>query len=294
MKLIRQNTVKLISGGKKEHHVEVLRDIENEEYRLFSIGKNNLLQYLKHLTLFEAIKRNHIEYIQTIQNKLNDQVYGVDNNVIDAHYTLLEFNRKLINFIAISRLYLDHIETYLNRKYGKKSEQFLIFKKNTSLEFDNSFAYRLFYKLRNYVLHCGLPTGRVSGSIRVENSNNPDKIVSELILQFSRDQLLNEFSRWGSVKVDIESMPEYFDIIPLCSEYILCLERIHRDFLASERCLINDSISIIWRLYDETGKDSIKQGIATVFEKTPSGLNMDIDWLPIRALRKYFPRTIEK
>ena len=196
MKLIRQKDIVVREHGHKEHHVEVIREIDSAEYRRFKEGKDNLVKYLKHITLYEAVIRNYKDYIHTIDTKLKGQFAGVDEDVIDGQETMLEFNRRFLNFIAMARLFLDHTETYISRRYGDKSHQYKRFKENTSSEFDNSFAYRFLYRLRNYALHCGMPIGRVSGSTKLDKSGESDVLKSELVIQFSRDQILSDFNKW--------------------------------------------------------------------------------------------------
>ena len=61
------------------------------------------------------------------------------------------------NVLDSVRLFLDHTTTRLARLHGSDSEQLDRFKGSCAAVFDSSPAYRLAYKLRDFVTHVGLP-----------------------------------------------------------------------------------------------------------------------------------------
>lgn len=63
----------------------------------------------------------------------------------------------LINFASGMRLYLDHQETSIKRRFGKDSQQAQRFTQVTATAYDGRFGYAFTYKLRNYCVHCGVP-----------------------------------------------------------------------------------------------------------------------------------------
>src|SRR6476646_1442100 len=74
-----------------------------------------------------------------------------------------------VNWLSAMRMFLDHQETDLTRRFGKLSPEFVAFKTATSAAYDSEVGYRFAYQLRNYVQHCGLPLGHVD----VRRSGNP-------------------------------------------------------------------------------------------------------------------------
>ena len=122
-------------------------------------------------------------------------------------------NRLILNLLSSIRTYLDHTETRLKRDYGDSSEEYLLFKEETSKAYDNSFEYRFLYKLRNYSQHCGLPAGSAEiTSFQDENLIWRDKMN----VFFSRDKLISQYDGWGNlIKKDLLAMPENFDVLSL-------------------------------------------------------------------------------
>src|SRR5690606_16172320 len=66
-----------------------------------------------------------------------------------------------INWLGSVRLFLDHAETDLKRRFGDPSSQVDRFEAATHSAFDTYAGYRFVVKFRNYVQHCGRPASRL-------------------------------------------------------------------------------------------------------------------------------------
>ena len=82
------------------------------------------------------------------------------------------FNRRIINLLTTSRLYIDHTPHHLTAIFGDNSPEEQQFKSRRSTHYDNSLSYRLLEALRNYVQHRGLP---LSGLRRNHRLTDPGK-----------------------------------------------------------------------------------------------------------------------
>jgi hypothetical protein len=134
-----------------------------------------------------------------------------------------------VNWLASMRLFLDHTETALKRRFGKSSPEVNRFKLATNSAYDEKVGYRFSYQFRNYVQHCGLPFS----TIRV---GKPDKAArtrarQSVELLLDRDTLLREYDEWRHVKRDLEAMPSKFPLLPLASEAMEGLRDIYRELL---------------------------------------------------------------
>jgi len=124
--------------------------------------------------------------------------------------------RSTVNWLTAFRLYLDHVETELKRRFGNGSSQVVAFQEATHSAFDKFLGYRFGCKLRNY-LHCAHPLSRIKIS-QTDGLSSP-KAVQSVALLLDRDELLSTFDGWGTiVGADLRGMPETFPLMPLASE----------------------------------------------------------------------------
>jgi hypothetical protein len=130
-----------------------------------------------------------------------------------------------VNWLTSMRLYLDHEETDLKRRFGKPSAEVDRFKAATAFAFDGKLGYRFAYKFRNYVQHCGLPLSEIKVGRVVDARTKARQSVRFLL---KRDDLLASFSEWGSVKKDLEVLSPEFELLPLVEEAMTGLRSIHR------------------------------------------------------------------
>jgi hypothetical protein len=67
--------------------------------------------------------------------------------------------------------FTDHSKTYLTREYGNESDELKEFKLTANHFFDNNFGYKFFCKLRDYVIHCGMPMASID---LIQNQNKKE------------------------------------------------------------------------------------------------------------------------
>lgn len=131
----------------------------------------------------------------------------------------------VVNWLTAMRLFLDHEETELKRRFGKTSQQVARLKAATAAAYDERVGYRFSYRFRNYVQHCGLPLSQITlGPVK-----QPGTLAKQSVdLVVDRDTLLGDFGEWGPVKKDIADMPTSFGLLPLAAEAMEGLRSIHR------------------------------------------------------------------
>lgn len=185
-----------------------VRGLSEEEFNKFSKAITDLEKFHNEESLYNLIELNFNDLNLKINFYLNQYINGAKLDFSNFSFQFIDLNRLILNLLSSIRTYLDHTETRLKRNFGESSDEYKFFKKLTAECFDNNFAYRFLSKLRNYSQHCGLPTGSLSISDRAEGKY--------LNLYLLRDDLLNDFSSWGTiVKPDLENQDEKFDLLPL-------------------------------------------------------------------------------
>jgi hypothetical protein len=149
----------------------------------------------------------------------------------EIHTEAVELARKYVNALSGIRLYLDHTETRLNRRYGEDSKIFSDFTAACSHEFDNVFEYRFIYKLRDYVQHCGMPFQHiVDRHISEQDSRRTCEIG------FKPKELLDDYKKWGTVRTELENHSgEIIEAQGVLTKVFQSIQRIHLANELSER-----------------------------------------------------------
>jgi hypothetical protein len=222
------------------------RDTEHEAYALGVVGQDATFNLALQLTAAEwalldgailAVSRLDLPFHYKLIERNFLQLKDVHQFVTIAISLGKEFatgDRRLlgesvmtatVNWLTAMRMFLDHEETELNRRFGETSPEFLAFKTATSVAYDGVVGYRFAYQFRNYVQHCGLPLAHIV--VQPPSAANPYmKQAATLVLD--RDVLLNEFGEWKQVRADIEAMPSTFELMPLLEGAMTGIRAVNR------------------------------------------------------------------
>lgn len=198
----------------KDKEFNIVKDLSDKQYQELSLQIKTLNTFLKDYKRLTIVVESYKSFEKLITSYLND--------MITYRQLTDEVNSEILKYLASFRSFLDHWETYVNRLFGKESQEFKDFKKATGIEFDKYFSYRFIYELRNYTLHCDMPVSNVRAKLD-END------IKSIDISVDREKLLSTF-KWPK-KVGLESMPESFDLRELMKEALKCLERIQQTSL---------------------------------------------------------------
>jgi hypothetical protein len=155
---------------------------------------------------------------------------------------------RLFNWLQSIRAYIDHTERRLKRRFGKDSDEVRAYKEIRSNEYDDCFAYRFFYKLRNYG-HVDFPALGLNVKDRKPIGMPPAKISATVVLR--RDVLLKNYEEWGAkVSRDLAQMPEEFDLMAPMVDMMESLDRIKAVVTLIEEELLRAALSTLDALRD--------------------------------------------
>lgn len=129
---------------------------------------------------------------------------------------LQEMNRLLMNYLSSFRTYIDHLLTRYRRLQRQGCSHLEAFENIRKACHDGSFYYRFFWKLRNYVQHCGLPLGHINIA---ESPASDGSIKIDVTIGFERDNLLSDYKDWGNVKTDLRRQPDKMELRPYLDEF---------------------------------------------------------------------------
>lgn len=231
--------------------------------------------------LFRIVELNY----KDLNSKIDDSLSKLKNSNLysaEQEFLHLDINRLILNYLSSIRTYLDHSETRLKRNHKSDSNLLKIFKDETSNAYDNQFAYRFLYKLRNYSQHCGLPAGFLSTSSYVEND---EEIKHSINLSLLRDELLNNFE-WGNpITEELKSQNEQFNILPFVETKFALLKDINDKLnnLSYENHKEDgiELLNILNSLENANGSPALLKTI-----DVDGQMNIEFQWFPLELITK--------
>ena len=209
-------------------NVTAIRPLSEAEVQEIRDCNKDIFDFNRHFKLAEYVLHNFTSLKACVENSLQDFAESTDPiGRYDLDTFGHEVNINILNLMMSARTFLDHMETYIKREYGKESNEIKLFKKLTANEFDNRFSYKFMYKLRNYVQHCGMPPLSYSKS-KVMEGKSPHTSIT---LEFDRDELIKGFDGWGAiVRPELEAQESKFNALSIVEEFVTSILRIYVGF----------------------------------------------------------------
>ena len=154
----------------------------------------------------------------------------------------------VVNFLTAMRMFLDQSATELKRlDKADSGNRHSAWKRACASEYDDYFAYRFLYKLRNYVQHVGLPLSAVEisvpskqpeelvrrtllGESPLDHKGDPKEAVTQVFLGESPSDLIKNYNRWSNVKAELEGLTTEIDLSEQIRVVMECLSRILQAF----------------------------------------------------------------
>ncbi len=157
--------------------------------------------------------------------------------------------------------------------------------------FDNHFAYRFSYKLRDYVQHV---VGRISLSSGIDPNSPTDRLrhIHTSSMWFDRDALLAKFDKWGAqVRADLQNQPAHIAIPDVCSELQFCVQNINRVCLQIDLNHVDDSWHLLATRYTQVQQELPDAYPVIVTFKAESNpptrfQTYELTWLPVSEMVK--------
>ena len=262
--------------------VKEVRPLSSTEYEKYRKAVSSLRQIKDKLNLFQLVYSNFRDYNLTLEHLLKDyyECPTMEWNRMDE--MSLEINKGLSNYLSSIKMFLDHSEANLKRRYGKESSRFKEFKSACSDAYDNTFSYKFLYNLRNYIQHCGMPLSSLTIASGILD-DEPDKVYYVLELKLNRDVLLKNF-KWKKLKPHIKALPTEFDVNPLVLIMNECIADIAFVLVKNELPEAIKCSTYLKKLINETSEINCVPCILNADKLTNSGGTLNIEWFPLHII----------
>lgn len=188
----------------------------------FPINKEDLIEISNQISNiqqeFERLKVMYKMFISDIFDflKLNSELEK-KNKVTNE----LDVNRFMMHLLSSGKLFVDFAENQIKTKHRQKFKKF---HKLTSQQYDNSFAYRFCYNLRNFSQHVGIP---ISALHKKQDYVDDEKAIISLWIE--KDYLLNSSFNWKKLRNEIEARND-IDAVELVKSYMEAITILYGEY----------------------------------------------------------------
>ena len=249
-------------------NLEAIRTLGAAESKKYLVAIGNLREHAAGNTLLEIARRNHEEF-EALVGSAGSSIPGPGTRGELQRELSLDLNRRFLNFLSSLRQFLDHTETRLKRQYKGVPAVAAAFKARTSQAYDTTFAYRFFYRLRNFGQHLGMPIGFVDIESRALKRLS-GIVLHEVHLMFDRDQLLaGGESVWtkGPLLHELAKMPPRFPVESYARTVMTQLAGIWDEVRAAERPILGQYADQIMTLTEPAHHAKLTPAVVRPFRR---------------------------
>lgn len=202
--------------------------IDGADYESLHRAREGLSGLLAIEEKYDLLVRSYVSFERVIHELALSNLMFSESSWSDFIDHMQAVNLELMSHLAMCRTYVDHVPQNLNGVFGPSSSQAEQFKEATSHEYDAVLGYRVFYALRNYVQHCGLPVHSLTFSSRwLRDGENAD-CVHAVEPYLSTVALAKEGGFKSKVLAELHGIGEKVDIRPLVRENMSSFGRLHK------------------------------------------------------------------
>jgi len=266
--------------------VDQLKEISQQELETLNNSKATIFEFNREFQLIDYVNENYDSFLRELTVMVKD--FNANKHVLTPfiYDEFIRFiNRSILNILTSMRTMTDHLETKVKRTYGEQSTEWEELKKQLSLVFDTQFSYCFASKLRNYVQHCGMPPINFS----FKNEMADSEIQSSINIDFNRDKLLEDFTKWGTiVKPQLQQQPESFCVFNVLESLVHSLFQVFARFIQKTKFSnVQESRDWILNYIDEPlGYQSNEYAIGYLVPNEDKSVSMKLSWIPASLFEK--------
>jgi hypothetical protein len=200
------------------HGCTDLIELSQEKFNEIKRAKIYLMHALLIEDKFAYILDNYCEFENELLNlTIKNTVFKRDdyNNIVNNIHTI---NRRILNLVAVCRMYFDQVIHQIHEVYGKDSHQCREIDNLIKNEYDSNMGYRVLEAIRNHAQHCDVPVSALTYW-----SKNKKVLIPKIKVSKLKEN--NEFKK--KVLVELEGMGDKLDIRPFIRQYLESIGRIH-------------------------------------------------------------------
>lgn len=202
-------------------------EISEAEFKSLTDASNGIRQSASIEEKYNVVVENYVEFERELLNLTLSKV-AFQHGWHPYQMTINTINRRVINLLTTTRLYIDQVPHNLNNIFGHSSEQHLKFENATKAEYNSCLGYRVLEALRNYVQHQEFPIHSIAYQNSIEDRKTGQYKKIYIVPQLEV-KLLKQGGRFkASVLKELEDLGEELDIRVFVREYVESIGRIQK------------------------------------------------------------------
>ena len=171
---------------------------------------------------YDLVLENYVEMEKDLFSFTIYDVLKIQHDYEDHFYLRSTLNRRFVNLLTATRLYLDQAQQHLSHCCDDQKLACEEFVKRTNDHFDEVFGYKFMSGLRNHVQHCG----RAVHSVELSKSNRyigGARFIENIVVPFAlKKELLSDFRA-----ATRNEMEDKVDLAQAAREYVTCIGDLH-------------------------------------------------------------------
>lgn len=222
------------------HKIKITdKTVSREKFDDFFSHFRILGQFHQFKEIYEICHESNIDLRNFLLPDNLNQILQEDN--VNREKALQTGNKLILNYCTVIKIMVEKVSSYLKHNQPDKMKEF---KEFCSEIYDNHFSYRFFMRLRNYVVHNGMPFTKVISSLK-----------NDCNIYMSRDNLL-KWDGWSTVRKDLEKLEEDIAVQPLLLDIGASMYAIYLQSLFYLAPQVLDALQNLVRFKEEYGVDN--------------------------------------
>lgn len=265
-------------------------EIEIDEVKFCSIvnARNILSAAMAVEEKYELLISNYIELEKEVLTATADNMINRDKDYSDFFDVRLLFNRRLVNLLTSSRLYIDQIQQHIKACLPNNLDASISVKEFFSQEYDSHFEYQFMEALRNFVQHRGLAVHSTNHSSRWTSLKDGGLMEFRIKLFTNKAEVDNDKAFKKAVS---KIMPEKVELLSTARRYIESLNHCHiqiRELISESVSDAREIIESVIREYGEVNNGDCNGLMALKFKKSSphnelvDKISIMLDWDNVR------------
>jgi len=206
-------------------------DITADEFAEASTAQRNLLVLLDTEEKFGMVVDNFLEYEQGLLSlALHHMAWHDVGDWSPSRKSISLINRRLANFLTVSRLYSDHLMHDLSTVYGRQSSESKSVDDQAKAQSKRLFGYRVMVELRNSLQHRSLPITLLQYPVAPEERANTRLLHHRVSAYFKIKDLSDDTRFERSILHELQQAhKDTVDLGPFIREYVEGLGHVHQE-----------------------------------------------------------------
>jgi hypothetical protein len=242
---------------------------------------------------FNILIENFLEYEQELFRATLNKMYFPTNTIewtigVEDIYSI---NRRFVNLLTTTKLYLDQAAHDLNSTFLGASE---CFTKLTRIEYDNVLGYRVLEALRNYVQHRGLPVHHMDWNVIQSEKSSKRNMMHSVSIYMNLVKLQEDGKFKKSVLDELVELEEEkglkikqrVNIGKFLRTYISSLSNIQnnmREFMADQ---LSEWDTVFEDIYQELEDKYRETEMAYLADFHPSGFHTNRMFISLNPIKR--------